>query len=164
MNLTLSPSVFEYCRHPWCVRPVIRSSRSSIQPLILYLDTVDSEPTPPVSTNVSPSSIRQDWLKKIISWSVSLSTIFLHARMFQSKMFNRTTIIIEYLCSVFSTVSSSNQHDFVVRSLPARILILILNTLFWVYLVWLHLLYFRLWLTLHWPSEKSRQVVLASSS
>ena len=83
MNLTLAPSVLEYCVHPCPLLPVIRSSRSSTQPLALYLDTVEilSGYPPPVNRNVSPSSIKQEHLKKmhftsLMGNNLNLPTIF----------------------------------------------------------------------------------------
>ena len=61
---TSTPWLLLYLVHPWPQRAVFRSPRSSTQPLISYLCTVDTVQHPPVSKNQSPSSIRHGW-----SWS-----------------------------------------------------------------------------------------------
>ena len=62
--ITCNPCLLMYLEHPCSPRAVLRLLRSSTQPLISYLCTVDTVQHPPVSKNQSPSSIRHGW-----SWS-----------------------------------------------------------------------------------------------
>ena len=66
--ITCNSCLLMYLEQPWALRPVLRLLRSSTQPLISYLETVETTPPsyPPVSRNVLPSFIRHARLCEIL--------------------------------------------------------------------------------------------------